>query len=128
MNERVKAIRLAQNPKMSQEAFGARIGVTGAAISKIESGDRAVTDQVIISICHEFQADEHWLRTGEGDMQRPMSRNDELARFLGEAIKAPDDFKQTLLTVMSRMPTEEWAMLERKAWELVEEIKKAGPR
>lgn len=128
MNERVKAIRLAQNPKMSQEAFGARIGVTGAAISKIESGDRAVTDQVIISICREFQVDEHWLRTGEGDMQRPMSRNDELARFLGEAIKGPDDFKRTLLTVMSRMTTEEWAMLERKAWELVEEMKKAGPK
>lgn len=128
MNERIKMVRLAQIPKLSQEAFGARIGVTGAAISRIESGDRSITEQVITAICREFQVDEHWLRTGEGQMQRPMSRNDELARFLGEAIKGPDEFKRTLLTVMSRMTTEEWAMLERKAWELVEEMKKAGPR
>lgn len=128
MKDRIKAVRLAQIPKMSQEAFGAKLGVTGAAISRIESGDRAVTDQVILSICREFQVDEHWLRTGEGEMIRPMSRNDELARFLGQVITDDDDFKRTLLTVMSRMTTDEWAMLERKAWELVEEMKKTGPQ
>ena len=128
MHERVKAVRLAQIPKMSQEAFGSKLGVTGAAISKIESGDRAVTDQMILSICREFQVDEHWLRTGEGEMLRPMSRNDELAQFLGQVIQDDEGFRRSLLTVMSRMTTDEWAMLERKAWELVEEMKKAGPQ
>lgn len=126
LKDRIKEVRKSFN--LTQTEFGERIGVKGNTITNYETGLRTPSDAVILSICREFQVDEHWLRTGEGEMQRPMSRNDELARFLGEAIKGPDEFKRTLLTVMSRMTTEEWAMLERKAWELVEEIKKAGPR
>lgn len=126
MNSRIAEVRKKYN--LTQEKFAEKICLTRNFVWMIEKGERVPSDRTIADICREFQVDEHWLRTGEGQMQRPMSRNDELARFLGEAIKAPDDFKRTLLTVMSRMPTEEWAMLERKAWELVEEIKKAGPR
>lgn len=53
---------------MSQEAFGRRLGVTGAGISKIESGDRSVTDQMILSICREFNVRENWLRFGDGEI------------------------------------------------------------
>lgn len=68
MKSRIKQIR--QDPKinMSQEAFGARIGVTAAGISKIESGQRNASEQVILSICREFSVNERWLRTGEGEM------------------------------------------------------------
>ena len=126
LKDRIKAVRKTFN--LTQTEFGERIGVKGNTITNYETGLRTPSDAVILSICREFHVDEKWLRTGEGEMQRPMSRNDELARFLGEAIKGPDEFKRTLLTVMSRMTTEEWAMLERKAWELVEEMKKTGPQ
>jgi transcriptional regulator with XRE-family HTH domain len=53
---------------MSQEAFGKRLGVTGAGISKIESGDRSVTDQMVLSVCREFNVRENWLRFGEGEI------------------------------------------------------------
>lgn len=126
MNSRIAEVRKKYN--LTQEKFAEKIGLTRNFVWMIEKGERVPSDRTIADICREFQVDEHWLRTGEGEMQRPMSRNDELARFLGEAIKGPDEFKRTLLTVMSRMTTEEWAMLERKAWELVEEMKKAGPK
>lgn len=126
MNSRIAEVRKKYN--LTQEKFAEKIGLTRNFVWMIEKGERVPSDRTIADICREFQVDEHWLRTGEGEMQRPMSRNDELARFLGEAIKGPDDFKRTLLTVMSRMTTEEWAMLERKAWELVEEMKKTGPK
>lgn len=126
MNSRIAEVRKKYN--LTQEKFAEKIGLTRNFVWMIEKGERVPSDRTIADICREFQVDEHWLRTGEGQMQRPMSRNDELARFLGEAIKGPDEFKRTLLTVMSRMTTEEWAMLERKAWELVEEMKKTGSR
>lgn len=126
MNSRIAEVRKKYN--LTQEKFAEKIGLTRNFVWMIEKGERVPSDRTIADICREFQVDEHWLRTGEGQMQRPMSRNDELARFLGEAIKGPDEFKRTLLTVMSRMTTEEWAMLERKAWELVEEMKKTGPK
>ena len=66
MNERLKAIR--KNLSLSQEAFGKKLGVTGAGISKIESGDRSLTEQMVLAICREFNVREEWLRNGNGEM------------------------------------------------------------
>ena len=66
MNERLKTVR--KKLSLSQEAFGKRLGVTGAGISKIESGDRGITEQMILAICREFNISEEWLRSGKGDM------------------------------------------------------------
>lgn len=53
---------------MSQETFGKKLGVTGAGISKIESGDRKLTEQMALAICREFNVREEWLRSGNGEM------------------------------------------------------------
>ena len=66
MNERLKAIR--KNLSLSQESFGKKLGVTGAGISKIESGDRSLTEQMVLAICREFNVREEWLRNGSGEM------------------------------------------------------------
>ena len=65
MNERIKSLR--ESLGLSMEKFGARIGLTRSAISKIESGSKP-SDQTIISICREFNVNEEWLRNDKGDM------------------------------------------------------------
>ena len=45
MKSRIKQIRQDLKINISQEAFGARISVTAAGISKIESGQRNASDQ-----------------------------------------------------------------------------------
>jgi transcriptional regulator with XRE-family HTH domain len=65
MNKRVREARKANG--LNQTKFGERLGVTAAAISKIESGERALTEQMILAICREFKVNEEWLRTGEGE-------------------------------------------------------------
>ena len=117
---------MSQMPKLSQEAFGKRIGVTGAAISRIESGDRSVTDQIIKSICHEFDVSEHWLRTGEGEMNVPRTRDEEIADFVADVMAAePDDIRVRMIAVMSRLTAEDWAFIAKRARELKEELDKA---
>lgn len=83
MNERLKAIR--KELSLSQEAFGKKLGVTGAGISKIESGDRSLTEQMILAICREFNVREEWLRDGTGEMFKaaPSSALDALAEEYG---------------------------------------------
>lgn len=126
MKERIKAVRMSQIPKLSQEAFGKRIGVTGAAISRIESGDRSVTDQIIKSICHEFDVSEQWLRTGEGEMNVPRTRDEEIADFVADVMTAePDDIRVRMIAVMSRLTAEDWAFIAKRARELKEELDKA---
>ncbi len=62
VNIRVKEIR--KSEKLTLEKFGEKIGVSKSAISKIELGERNVTDQMIKSICREFGYCEAWLRDG----------------------------------------------------------------
>ncbi len=66
MNSRLKLLRKELN--MSQDLFGSKLGVTGAGISKIESGQRNLTEQMILLICKEFGVNEDWLRNGTGEM------------------------------------------------------------
>lgn len=67
-NERIKLIRKSKEVNLTLEKFGNKLGVKKAAISKIENGENAVTDQMRRSICREFGVNEKWLRTGEGEI------------------------------------------------------------
>lgn len=97
MNERIKELRKALG--LTLEKFGERLGVSRAALSNIENGNRSVTDQMFKSVCREFSVNEEWLRTGEGDMfQIP---DDEDAALISEVLENPDDkFYQMLLNMV----------------------------
>lgn len=71
INERVKELRKVLS--LSGEKFGAKLGLTRMAISKIENGQVGVSEANILSICREFNVSEHWLRTGNGDMFNELS-------------------------------------------------------
>lgn len=70
--ERVKAIRTEK--KMTMEQFGEKLGVQKSAISKIEKGERSLTNQMFLSICREFGVNEVWLRTGEGGIENMFTK------------------------------------------------------
>lgn len=80
-NERIRILRKAKG--LTLEKFGERLGVGKTAISKIESGDRGVTDQMRRSICREFGVREEWLRDGTGEME-DAAPADELHRIVSE--------------------------------------------
>lgn len=81
LDSRVKQLRKQLN--ISQEAFGTKLGVTGAGISKIENGQRNLTEQMIILICKEFNINERWLRYGDGEMfkEKPPFGMDQIAKY-----------------------------------------------
>ncbi len=83
MKNRLKQVRQHCDINLSQEAFGKRLGVTGAAISRIESGNREPSEQIILSICREFNVNEVWLRTGKGEMFRNVPEA-QIAQIVGE--------------------------------------------
>lgn len=65
MNKRIKELR--KYLGLTLDKFGERLGVKKAAVSKWENGDN-VTEQMIKSICREFNVNEKWLRYGSGEM------------------------------------------------------------
>ena len=126
MHDRIKELRDALN--LTQQEFADRIGVKRSTIAKYEGGWNVPLDAVISLICREFNVSERWLRTGEGEMFQPVSRNEELFTFALSAAKAPpDDVRAQLLSVMARLSTDDWAALARVARLFLEEAGAAPP-
>lgn len=92
MNERIKELRTMLG--LSAEKFGSRVGVTRSAISRIENGIVNVTEQMILSICREFNVREEWLRTGTGDIFLDFTE-DEFAK--AAAMLSNDAFVRSLI-------------------------------
>ena len=120
MNSRIKAIRKSDRVNLNQEAFGRKLGVTGAAISRIESGERGITEQIIISICQTFDVNEKWLRTGNGNMFIDASDDEQLIeRVLKESGENPT--LRALLTTWSRLSEPNRLVLEQFVEDFVAE-------
>lgn len=112
MEDRIKEIR--KRLKLNQTEFGNRIGVKQTTIAGYESGTRTPIDAVINSICREFNVSERWLRTGEGDMFVQLSRDEEIAAFMGDILKGEDDnFKRRFIAMLSKLDENDWELLEK---------------
>ena len=109
---------------LTKTAFADRINVTQQYVSNLCLGKKIPSDRTIADICREFNVNENWLRTGQGDPYIQLSRDEDLAQFFGDVMKGEDpDFRRRLLSVMSRLTTDEWALLEQMAWKLVDELR-----
>ena len=111
--QRVKELRKELN--LTLEKFGKPLGVGKTAISKIENGENSLTDQMIISICREYNASEEWLRTGEGEMFLPLTRNQVITDFAADLIKEEDSFRSRLIEALAKLSEDEWEVLEKIA-------------
>ena len=124
MNERLKMLR--KSLSLSQEAFGNRLGVTGPGISKIESGDRNLTEPMLLSVCREFNVNEEWLRTGKGEMFVQTSASEKVYNRFGYIMENSSPSKKAALSMLLEMlyaiPDEEWNLVMKQ----IDEIKKKG--
>ena len=68
IGERVRKLR--KTLDLTQREFGERINLKSNSVALIEGGHNT-SDQTIASICREFNVNETWLRTGEGEMFIP---------------------------------------------------------
>lgn len=106
MESRIYNLR--KSLRMSQEKFGDKIGLTGAGISKIESGDRGVTDSIFKLICSTFNVSEDWLKTGEGEMFNT-NEDDELAYLIGGLFAEESPFKRRFIKAILKLDEAQWA-------------------
>lgn len=112
INERVKVIR--SSTGLTLDKFGERVGVKKSALSLIESGKNNVTDQMFKSICREFNISESWLRTGEGEMYVPQTRNQEIMAFANQVMADEDEsFRKRFVTALGNASPEFWDELEK---------------
>lgn len=120
MNKRIKQVRK-EIAKMTLEQFGAKIGISAAACSYIESGKSNPSDQTIRSICREFGIREEWLRTGEGEIRIAQAKNEVIAAFLGDVLRdEPENFRKRLVAAMAAWTEKDWENLAHLAETITE--------
>lgn len=68
VSERVRFIRK-NIAGLTMNDFGHRLGVGKTAISKLESGESSLTNQMCRAICREFHINETWLLDGDGPIE-----------------------------------------------------------
>ena len=125
MNERIKELRKVLG--LSQDEFGRRLGLTRGAITNIELNKTEPKPLLIDLICREFDVNETWLRTGEGEMFVPISRDEEIEEFIGRLLHdESDSFRKRLISVLAKLTEDEWKILEEKARQLVSKDEKRG--
>lgn len=97
--ERVKEVRKALG--LTLDKFGEKVGVKKQTVSRIENGVNNVTDQMVLSICREFNVNYDFLMNGEGEMfdDLPQTVLDELC-----AQYDLDDLDKTLVEMYIEMP------------------------
>lgn len=112
MNERISAIIEASGIKKT--VFADRLNVSQAFVSQLCSGVKQPSDRTIADICREFDVNETWLHTGEGEMFIQRTRNQQITDFLGDLIKEEDGtFKKRLIEAMSKLDKKDWEDIER---------------
>lgn len=122
MKDRIKLVR--KHFGMTQSEFGEKIGIKGNTVTNYENGLRNPSDAVLHSICREFNINESWLRTGEGEMLTKLDREAEIAQLAATLFKDEEDsFRTRLIFTLANLNAEELKLLEKIALEIVE-IKK----
>lgn len=116
VGDRFKALREKlgnDGKKMSQTEFGKRIGLSQNAIANVENGNNGASESAMLNIVREFYVNETWLRTGEGEMFRPTTREGEIAGFISRTVTSPDNVKKRLIFVLSQLSEDEWGALKK---------------
>lgn len=120
MNERIKELR--KSLGLTQEQFAKRLGIKRGAVANYEIGRNNPIDAVVSLICREFNVNESWLRTGEGEMFVQNARIEEVTALIDEFLATEsENFRRRFAAALSRLDVDAWEAIEEFSRALVEE-------
>ena len=120
IGERIEILR--KDLSMSRRVFGEKLGVSESVIVNIEYDRLKRPDQkesLYKLICKEFNVNEEWLRTGNGEMFAPLTRNQLITDFATDLIMEDNTFKKRLVEALAKLDESEWDVLEKLAESLI---------
>lgn len=110
MGERIKQIRTSLN--LTQEEFAIKLGMGRSSIAAFESG-RPVKDRIIKDICKMFKINEHWLKTGEGEMYLRLTDSQQFNEVLAEWLVDSDPLTKETLMLLASLNDEDFKVASR---------------
>ena len=102
IGSRIRKVR--RELDLTQQKFADKIGTTANVLTNYETERRNPSSSVINNICKTFNVREEWLRTGDGEVFVEMSRDEQIATFIGRIqMEDGDSFKKRLIAVLAEM-------------------------
>ena len=127
LNERIRKLRKALD--LTQQKFADRLYVKRNTVGQWEIGRNELTDAAILSICREFNVNEDWLRTGEGEMFEELTEQEKILKYTGLLLSDKDsaiaDAIQTLIVTYEQLDDTSKATLEKIASQYINNLKKS---
>lgn len=111
--ERIRFLRK-DTLKMSQTAFGERLGVTRDVINNIENNRLSKPDQKLSLyklICSEFGINENWLLNGVGDMYA--DDKTEYDALIDRVMTGQNEFAKNIFKTFALFDEADWKALQR---------------
>ena len=99
MNERLKRLRRELN--ITQQEFADRIGIKRSTMATYESGRNEPIDAVISLICREFDVNEDWLKTGDGEMFEELTDQEKTMKYIAKLVKDKDSVVANAITAVA---------------------------
>lgn len=98
---------------ITKTKFAEKLSVSQPYISKIIISGYVPSDRLIEDICEKFNANEKWLRTGEGEMFIRKTRSETIADFMVDMLNEEEpSYKRRLIEALAELSTDEWKLLE----------------
>ncbi|MBQ8551407.1 MAG: helix-turn-helix transcriptional regulator [Clostridia bacterium] len=119
VNARLKELRITLD--LSQTEFGKRFGVGLGVIKNFEYGITTPSELQIELICREFDINREWLVSGEGEMFREKSREEEIAEWAASLNDVDKKFQRQFVYALSRLDEAGWKVIEHFAQVLYDE-------
>lgn len=115
INERVREVR--RTLGLTQKDFGKKLAIAQSYLTNIETGRREVTEKIQKLICLQFDVNEDWLRTGQGEMFTESDAT--ILHDLQEQYNL-DDFGMRFMEAFLKLSPEQRAVIQDFASAIVE--------
>jgi len=122
VKDRIKQVR--KSVQMTQKEFAERLGIKQNTVASYEMGRIGISDNVIFSICREFNINEDWLRNGTPPMYKKVEKK--LETYLGQISKGDDDFIKDLIEAYMELDQSSRDALKELARRMYEKQKNRG--
>ena len=96
MKDRIRKIR--RNLDLTQQEFADKLGIKRNTIANYESGRNEPIDAVVSLICREFNVNENWLTSGEGEMFLPVE--DAVGEVVSKLVDELNPFYDMIIDIM----------------------------
>lgn len=98
---------------LSQKEFAKKLNISGSNLSNIEIGRINLTDRVINEICDVYNINKEWLCTGEGEIEKTLSRDEEIFNFFNKIKDTDNILAKRFILALSKLDIQDWEVLDK---------------